>query len=275
MAMTSAALWLNEFFSGYDGAILGLMHSLANALGVVLTPLMRVITLLGEKGILFFLLALVCMCFSRTRPLGVCVFGAVCCGALITNVILKDTIARPRPFETVEQFRQWWQFVGAPAEDGFSFPSGHVTAAAAGMTAITMMRGKKLILPSVLVVLLMAVSRNYLMAHYPSDVLAAAIVGIVSGLAAWLITRLIFNFLEDRRDIPVFALILDFDLPLKLPERRDGRSGGTTKGRTGGGHASVSTDEPRRGSHAGAASKSAPQRGRSERSAGYRGKHEK
>lgn len=257
MAMTAAALWLNEFFSGYDGAILGLMHSLANAVGVVLTPLMRLITLLGEKGILFFLLALALMCFSRTRPLGVCIFGAVCCGALITNVILKDAIARPRPFETVDQFRQWWQFVGAPAEDGFSFPSGHVTAAAAGMTAITMMRGKKLILPSALVVLLMAISRNYLMAHYPSDVLVAAIVGIVSGLAAWLITRLIFDFLEDRRDTPVFALMLDFDLPLKLPGQGGGRSGGTT----GGGHAGTS--------------RPAPQRRRSERSSGYRGKHEK
>ena len=57
MAMTSAALWLNEFFSGYDNAILSLMHSLATALGAVLTPLMKVITFLGEKGIIFFLLA--------------------------------------------------------------------------------------------------------------------------------------------------------------------------------------------------------------------------
>ena len=39
MATTSAALWLNEFFSGYDNAILSLMHSLATALGAVLTRL--------------------------------------------------------------------------------------------------------------------------------------------------------------------------------------------------------------------------------------------
>ena len=52
---------------------------------------------LGEKGIIFFLLALIFMCFSSERDTGVCVFGAVCCGALITNIILKDSIARPRP----------------------------------------------------------------------------------------------------------------------------------------------------------------------------------
>ena len=143
MELTAAAQWLNDFFLGYDSAILGALHSLAQSAGTVLTPLMKLITLLGEKGLVFFILAVVFACFARTRDLGVCIFGAVCCGALITNIILKDNIARPRPFETVEQFRQWWQFVGAPAEDGFSFPSGHVTAAAAGMTAAVGQRRQK------------------------------------------------------------------------------------------------------------------------------------
>ena len=218
MAMTSAALWLNEFFSGYDNAILSLMHSLATALGAVLTPLMKVITFLGEKGIIFFLLALIFMCFSSERDTGVCVFGAVCCGALITNIILKDSIARPRPFETVEQFREWWVYVGSPFEDGYSFPSGHVTACAAGMTALSLMKGKKLVVPSVVIVLLMAISRNYLMAHYPSDVLVAAIIGVASGFIAWVITRFIFRFLEDRRDsMPIAELVLDFDIREVLP----------------------------------------------------------
>lgn len=155
---------------------------------------------------------------SSERDTGVCVFGAVCCGALITNIILKDSIARPRPFETVEQFREWWMFVGSPFEDGFSFPSGHVTACAAGMTALSLMKGKKLVVPSVVIVLLMAISRNYLMAHYPSDVLVAAIIGVASGFIAWVITRFIFRFLEDRRDsMPIAELALDFDIREVLP----------------------------------------------------------
>ncbi len=235
MELSSAALWLNSFFAGYDGALLGFMHSLAEAAGGVLTPLMRLITLLGEKGLIFFLLALVCMCFSRSRPVGVCLFGAVCCGALITNVILKDAVARPRPFEAAEQFRQWWVFIGSPGEDGFSFPSGHVTAAAAGMTALCLTRGKKLILPSAAVVLLMALSRNYLMAHYPSDVLAAALIGLVSGLVAWLITRLIFAFMERRRQLPLFETLLDWDLPLRLPAGR-GRGGHSASAKYKGKH---------------------------------------
>ena len=214
MTLTAAAQWLNTAFAGYDKAILKIMHSLAGALGPVLTPLMKLITFLGEKGLLLLLLSLVLMCFARTRRIGVCVFGAVCCGALITNIILKDLVARPRPFEYMAQYKNFWEAVGSPAEDGFSFPSGHVTAATAGMAALCFSRGKKWILPSVIVVLLMGISRNYLMAHFPSDVLFAVIIGLFSAYVAYLITRAIFNYLEDNDDFPLCAGILNFDLPV-------------------------------------------------------------
>ena len=198
MTLTAEAIWLNSFFSGYDTAILSFAHRLAEVAGTVLTPFNRLITLLGEKGILFFLLAVVLMLFPRYRRTGVCIIGAVCCGALITNILLKDQIARPRPFETVDQFRQWWQFIGAPGEDGFSFPSGHVTAAAAGVTSLCLMRGKRWFIPGALWVLLMMISRNYLMAHYPSDVLFALLIGVFSGFVAAIITQIIFRFLENH-----------------------------------------------------------------------------
>ena len=198
--MTGTAMWLNSFFSGYDGAILTALHGLTCGF---LTFLFKLITLLGEKGILFFLAALIFMYFPKTRKLGVCLFGAVACGALITNIILKDAVARPRPFETVDLYRQYWQAVGSPAEDGFSFPSGHVTAAAAGCTAICLMQGKKWILPSAIWVLLMMTARNYLMAHYPSDVLVALIIGVASGFIAYYITKLLYKFFPKVFAIPL------------------------------------------------------------------------
>ena len=203
---------LYQIILNIDGAVLSWLHSLAELAGGALTPLMSFITLIGEKGITMLLLALCLMLFPRTRKAGVCIFGAVCCGALITNVILKDLAARPRPFEAEAMYREWWKFIGSPAEDGFSFPSGHVTAAAAGTTAICLMWGKKWIIPSIAYVVLMAISRNYLMAHYPSDVVAAICVGILSATVAYMISGLIFRFLEDRRDIRLFSFILDFDL---------------------------------------------------------------
>lgn len=222
MAASATALWLDSFFAGYDHFFLKLLHGIADKLGVILTPLMKAITFLGEKGILFFLLALIFLLMADKRSLGVCIFGAVCCGALITNIILKDSVARVRPYMSSAEYEAWWGMIGAPLEDGFSFPSGHVTACAAGMTAISLMKGRKWIVPSVVIVLLMGISRNYLMAHYPSDVLFAAIIGVFSGFVAWFITQFIFNFLRRRRRaVPLFGTILDFDirdvLPFSLP----------------------------------------------------------
>ena len=224
MEMTAAASFLMRAFSGIDLGILSLMHTLAVHLGWLLTPLCKLITLLGEKGVLFFLLALCLMCFSKTRPLGVCIFGAVCCGALITNILLKDWVARPRPFETLAVYRAWWISIGSPAEDGFSFPSGHVTAAAAGTSAIFFMRGKRWLLPGACVVLLMCFARCYLMAHFPSDVAAAAVIGVISGWVAWLITQQIFAFLIRRRKSSRLAwFLLNADLPLPSFLRYQGK----------------------------------------------------
>ena len=215
MEMTAAAAFLTNTFSGVDLGILSLMHTLSEKAGGLLTPLCRLVTLLGEKGIVFFLLALVLMCRAKTRPLGVCIFGAVCCGALITNILLKDWVARPRPFETLAVYRAWWISIGSPAEDGFSFPSGHVTAAAAGMSALCFMRGRRWFWPAFGVVLLMAFARNYLMAHFPSDVLAAVLIGIFSAWVAYLITMQIFAFFSTRKKGNRLAeFVLNAELPL-------------------------------------------------------------
>ena len=271
MALTADALWLNTAFASYDYAILNILHKLADAAGTVLTPFFKLITLLGEKGILFFLLAVVLMLFPRWRRTGVCIFGAVCCGALITNIILKDNIARPRPFEAVETFRQWWQAVGAPAEDGFSFPSGHVTAAAAGITSLCLMRGRKWVLPGCIWVLLMMVSRNYLMAHYPSDVLFALFIGVFSGFVAAAITQLIFRFLENHRGdgkVYDFLLYAGFD---GLPDVKGliGKKSDDTSSAEGT-HRSSHRNSQKAASHAG--SHSSASEGRTSEGI-YHGKH--
>ena len=278
MTLTAEALWLNSFFSGYDTAILSFAHKMAELAGSVLTPLNKIITLLGEKGILFFLLAVVLMLFPRFRRTGVCMFGAVCCVALITNIILKDQIARPRPFETVDQFLQWWEFVGAPAEDGFSFPSGHVTAAAAGVTSLCLMRGKRWFIPGAIWVLLMMFSRNYLMAHYPSDVLFALLIGIFSGFVAALITQLIFRFLENHSGEGKFYDFLLYsgiegkpNLKSVAGSVKSGVSSASER-RAAGGHADTSARKPAARHQASGSAPKAP-RHSSSSSGSYQGKH--
>lgn len=50
-----------------------------------------------------------------------------------------------------------------------------------------------------LVMLVMGAARCYLVAHYPSDVLAGFLVGALAAFAAWLLVSLAFRWHEERR----------------------------------------------------------------------------
>ena len=171
MGLTAAAEWLNGFFNNFDSAILTFYHGAAGTMGNFLTPLMVFISYFGAKGIFSIILSLILMLFSRTRKAGLCALLAVGIGAILCNVILKPQIARPRPY-TVSPYDEWWKDVGAHAEKDMSFPSGHVNVITATLAGIFLVSKKKKYTWTLLFgVILMAASRNYLMVHYPSDVM--------------------------------------------------------------------------------------------------------
>ena len=152
------------------------------------------------------------MLFPKTRKTGVCVLGAICCGALITNVTLKPLIARMRPYAASEVFRSYWELVGASVESDLSFPSGHATTIAAAMMGLTFARGKKYLWLSVPYIALMCASRNYLMVHYPSDVIAGVIAGTLGAVAAFFITKLIYSVIEKHPENGFCSFVLTFDV---------------------------------------------------------------
>ena len=215
-----------SFFYGLDNNILSFWHVAAEQAGGFLTPVARFFTLIGEKGLWMLILAVILMCFAKTRKIGICLFGAVCCGALITNVVLKDLIARPRPYEVPNSdFFNWWRYIKAPVEDGYSFPSGHVTAAAAGVLALSFIWNKKVLFAGVPYVAIMCAARNYPMAHYPTDVIAGVAIGLFSAILAYAITVGIYDILEKNANKKIPRLILyDIDaakLFKKLFKKKD------------------------------------------------------
>ena len=205
--------FIQSVFGGFDKALINAFLNLENSAGSFFTPLFKFITLIGEKGLIFFGLAIVLMLFTKTRKLGICIFGAVACGALITNVILKDIIARPRPCHS--DFMSEYLALGYPAEDGFSFPSGHVTAISCASFAFFLCFNKKISWIGFPFVLLMGIARVYLLAHYPSDVIAGILVGFVSGVIAFYITKLIYNLLNKYKDNKFCDFVLTKGLTLK------------------------------------------------------------
>jgi membrane-associated phospholipid phosphatase len=108
---------------------------------------------------------------SVMRRNSIYIGATVLTSAIITN-ILKYSINRPRPYITYPYIEQVAS-AGSP-----SFPSGHTSDAFAFATSVSIAWPKwYIIVPSYIWAGAVAYSRMDLGVHYPSDVLAGALIG--------------------------------------------------------------------------------------------------
>lgn len=143
-----------------------------------LDVLMPKVTLLAENGIVLILLGLVLLCVKRYRVCGAAVLGGLAGGLLIGNGLLKNLIARARPCWLNTDVNL---LVAMPLD--YSFPSGHTLHCFIAATVL-LHYDKRLGIPALAAAVLVAFSRLYLYVHFPSDVLAGAVLGIAIGLLA-------------------------------------------------------------------------------------------
>lgn len=143
----------------------------------------KTITHLGDAGWFWIILGIVLLIPKKTRKAGIAALAALAIGALITNVALKNIIARIRPYEVVEGLK----LLIEPQSD-FSFPSGHTCASIGAALAMYPFLERKWGIPLVILAVLISLSRLYVGAHYPTDVLGGAVVG---AFAAWGAVRIV------------------------------------------------------------------------------------
>lgn len=193
-----------------------------NLRGGLLDTVMPFITKFGDGGIFWIAVTLLMFIPKRTRKYAhVSAFALVFC-VLGGNVILKNVIARSRPFwldngndlariaavtkDGVTQYllghktftdvlpagRTAISLLVSPPGD-YCFPSGHTQASFAAATSICMWN-RKWGIPALILAALVAFSRMYLYVHYPTDILGGLICGVVYAfLALWLCNKLFKN----------------------------------------------------------------------------------
>lgn len=142
-----------------------------------------IITKFGDHGLFWMALTVVLLCFKKTRACGVMMAISLFIGYLIGNIALKNIIARPRPF--VQDPVLFTKLIISPPS-GYSCPSGHTLASFECATAI-FLNNKKWGAAALALAALIGVSRNYLLVHFPSDVLLGFILAIPSVIAAYFI----------------------------------------------------------------------------------------
>lgn len=151
-----------------------------------MTPIMLLFTYLGSLLTLFIgSVIFVFYLYTRSKKDSL-IFSAILYSGIILNLILKDFFHRIRP-----------TLLPLLHEDGYSFPSGHAmnsfvfyTAVAYFLLRITNNFKVSLIFSAIsaVIILMVGVSRIYLGAHFPSDVIAGYCAGFF-----WLSCTILFE----------------------------------------------------------------------------------
>lgn len=144
---------------------------------------------LGNTGILWIALTLILLIIPKTRPVGKVLVLALIIELVFVNLILKPVVHRPRPFDVNPVVQL---LVKSPKD--YSFPSGHTSMAFTMVSGLFLMKKKELGIAACILATAIAFSRLYLYVHYPTDVLAGVVIGILSGYAGYKI----YQYYENR-----------------------------------------------------------------------------
>ena len=142
------------------------------------------------SGILCIVAGIALLFFRKTRTAGIILLAALALGFLSGEVLLKNIIARPRPFQINTDFVL---LIKPPS--GASFPSSH-SALAAATTTVLLAKKRSLGFVALALTVCIAFSRLYLYVHFPTDVICGLLLGVLCGVIMLVIAKAVK--LEER-----------------------------------------------------------------------------
>jgi undecaprenyl-diphosphatase len=141
----------------------------------VLDQIMIASSALGTKGLVWIVIALALMINRKTRFIGFIALAALLLATAMGEGLLKHLIQRPRPYDDFPSVH-----LLIAKSTVYSFPSGHATSSFA-VAAVLARYLKKYAVAFWSLAALIAFSRLYLFMHYPTDIIAGILLGLICG----------------------------------------------------------------------------------------------
>lgn len=198
---------------GWDADLLIFLQE--NVRNDFLDIVMKLITHTGDKGILMIAIIAALLIIPKTRSIGIMTAMSLAIEAILNNVILKNLVARTRPYEAIEGLVNIIE-----KQKDFSFPSGHTgsTFAVSGVILVIALFGMPIIAKErnlireksslamriiavvfIIYSVLLGFSRLYVGVHYPTDVLAGLALGLITSAIAYLVYQLILKKIANKK----------------------------------------------------------------------------
>lgn len=176
----------------YEFAILDFIQS--DMTSPVMDKIMTVFTYLGSGGFIWIILSIILISFPKSRKNGIIMAISLLGCLIVGNIIMKPLFGRIRPCDVNHAVEL---LIKRPVDA--SFPSGHAMSSFAGAMCI-MFYSVKYGIPAIITALVISFSRLYLYVHYPSDVIAGALIGI---LIAFVSKRIVETYLRKKNSMVI------------------------------------------------------------------------
>lgn len=142
---------------------------------------------IGEYGAVWLFISFILLFSRKTRVCGILMICAMAFCFITGEIVTKNLICRIRPC-----FQDLTVHMLVEKPNSYSFPSGHSSSSFAAAVVVFYFN-KKLGFLTLLMAAVIAFSRMYLFVHFPSDVFAGILWGIIGALLIIFIYRKFFD----------------------------------------------------------------------------------